>query len=64
VLFKLFDINGDKFISKIELMTVMKSISGENSNEEEIEAMFDEADADGSGEIDYDEFREVMMKNK
>jgi Ca2+-binding EF-hand superfamily protein len=46
ILFKLFDINGDGFISKNELMTVMKSVSGEHHNEEEIEAMFNEADTD------------------
>jgi Ca2+-binding EF-hand superfamily protein len=46
ILFKLFDINGDKMISKQELVTVMKSVSGDASNEEEIEQMFKEADTD------------------
>lgn len=63
-LFKLFDLNGDGSISKLELKTVMTSVSGEAGNEEEIDQMFNEADTDASGMIDYAEFCNVMKANK
>ena len=42
----------------------MTSVSGEEGAEEEIEAMFKEADEDESGFIDYAEFCKVMKANK
>ncbi|CAC9891260.1 unnamed protein product [Aureobasidium pullulans] len=42
-----------------ELRNVMKSI-GENLSDAEIDEMIKEADANGDGNIDYDEFAKIM----
>ena len=39
------------------------NISGQNPEPDEIEEMVDEADADGSGSINFPEFIELMLKN-
>ena len=41
-----------------------KSISGSNPEPDEIEEMVDEADADGSGSINFPEFIELMLKKQ
>ncbi|XP_023343695.1 calmodulin-2/4 isoform X2 [Eurytemora carolleeae] len=41
----------------------MRSI-GSNPTEEEIEEMIDDADADGSGSVDFVEFVELMIKRE
>ena len=41
-----------------------KSISGSNPEPDEIEEMIDEADADGSGSINFPEFIELMLKKQ
>ena len=57
--FKKFDRNGDNFVSKEELKITMIKI-GEKFTEEEIEAIFHEADTDKDGKISYKEFKEMM----
>ncbi|EDW84951.1 uncharacterized protein Dwil_GK18988 [Drosophila willistoni] len=53
--FKIFDKDGDGFISPAELRYVMINL-GEKVTDEEIDEMMREADADGDGMINYEEF--------
>jgi len=57
--FKLFDKDGNGSISTKELREVMKSL-GEQLSNSEVEEMMREADTDGDGEIDFDEFVKMM----
>lgn len=62
-LFKLFDRDGNGKISANELLLVIRS-SGENLSETEIYEMIQNADKDGDGYIDYEEFIRLMnMQN-
>lgn len=58
--FKVFDRDSNGFITSHELRHVMTSL-GESLTPEEIEEMVKEADADGDGQINYDEFVKMMM---
>lgn len=58
--FKVFDRDGNGLISSHELRFVM-STSGEKLSEEDIEEMIKEADENGDGYIDYEEFVKMMM---
>lgn len=58
--FKVFDRDGNGLISAHELRFVM-STSGEQLTEEDIEEMIREADENGDGYIDYEEFVKMMM---
>merc|ERR1712109_239951 len=57
--FQVFDEDGNGFINRQELAAVMKNL-GEQMTPEEIQTMLDEADLDGDGQINYEEFY-VMM---
>ena len=46
-------------ISKEEIADAMKSF-GKNISDDELQAMIDIADKDGNGQIDFEEFMEVM----
>lgn len=59
--FKVFDKNGDGVITATELRYVMTNL-GEKMTDEEIDEMLREADTDGDGQIDYQEFVAMMMK--
>lgn len=61
--FKVFDKDGDGFISATELQHVMKSF-GEDLTKDEAEEMVKQADIDGDGQIDYKEFYEMMVTEK
>ena len=50
----------DKMISPKEIFHVMNA-NGEKVTEEEVKEMLKEADVDGNGFIDYEEFVRVMM---
>lgn len=58
--FKVFDRDGNGLISAHELRFVMSS-SKEELTEEDIEEMIREADENGDGYIDYEEFVRMMM---
>ncbi|PRD33453.1 UNVERIFIED_CONTAM: Calmodulin [Trichonephila clavipes] len=51
--FRVFDKNGDGFISAPELRNVMTNL-GEKLTDEEVEDMIKEADLDGDGLVNYD----------
>ena len=51
--FKVFDKNGDGFISAAELKCAMTTL-GERLTEQEVSDMIEEADVNGDGQIDYE----------
>ena len=57
--FKVFDKDGNGFISAAELRHVMTNL-GEKLNEEEVDEMIREADQDGDGQVNYEEFVKMM----
>ena len=54
--FKVFDRDGNGFISAAELRHVMTNL-GEKLTDEEVDEMIREADVDGDGQINYEEVR-------
>jgi len=58
--FKIFDKRGDGFIDNAELKHVMTNI-GEDMSDHDIAAMIKEADLDGDGKLNYDEFLNIML---
>ncbi|KAH0734769.1 hypothetical protein KY285_010476 [Solanum tuberosum] len=58
--FRVFDKDQNGFISAAELPHVMTNL-GEKLTDEEVDEMIREADVDGDGQINYDEFVKVMM---
>ncbi|KAG5626773.1 hypothetical protein H5410_011991 [Solanum commersonii] len=58
--FRVFDKDQNGFISAAELRHVMTNL-GEKLTDEEVYEMIREADVDGDGQINYDEFVKVMM---
>lgn len=57
--FRVFDVDGDGFITADELRSVMTKL-GESLSAEEIEEMIVTADTDGDGKVDYEEFVKMM----
>ncbi|XP_050316095.1 calmodulin-beta-like isoform X1 [Anthonomus grandis grandis] len=57
--FRVFDKNNDGLISNIELRHVMTSL-GERLSEEEVDDMIKEADLDGDGQVNYEEFVSIL----
>lgn len=51
--FRVFDKDGDGFISATELRHVMANL-GEKLTDEEVEEMIQEADIDGDGKVNYE----------
>jgi calmodulin len=60
--FRIFDRNGDGFITEEELRQALLNL-GERLTGEQIKDMLNAADKDGNGLIDYSEFV-AMMQNK
>ncbi|KAJ3006795.1 UNVERIFIED_CONTAM: hypothetical protein HDU68_003885, partial [Siphonaria sp. JEL0065] len=58
--FRVFDKDGVGFITVGQLRQVMQNL-GENLTEQEINEMFCEADIDGDGKIDFEEFVSMMV---
>ncbi|XP_072976911.1 calmodulin-1 [Typha angustifolia] len=57
--FKVFDKDQNGFISASELRNVMINL-GEKLTDEEVEQMIREADVDGDGQVNYEEFVRMM----
>jgi len=58
--FKVFDRGSSGFISAINLRNVMANL-GETLTDEDVDEMVREADLDGDGQINYEEFVKMMM---
>ena len=58
--FKIFDQDGDGFISAPELGRVLKNM-GEDLKPYELAEMIQEADKDGDGRLNYEEFVDIMV---
>merc|ERR1712174_176935 len=58
--FKVFDKDGNGLISAAELRHIMTNL-GEKLTDEEVDEMIGEADIDGDGQINYEEFVKMMM---
>lgn len=56
--FKVFDKDGNGYISAAELRHVMTNL-GEKLTDHEVDEMIREADVDGDGQINYEEFVKV-----
>ncbi|XWS53898.1 hypothetical protein CRYUN_Cryun10bG0039700 [Craigia yunnanensis] len=57
--FKVFDKDQNGYISATELRHVMINL-GEKLSDEEVEQMIKEADLDGDGQVNYEEFVKMM----
>ena len=57
--FRVFDKDGNGFISASELRHVMTNL-GEKLTDEEVDEMIKEADIDGDGLVNYEEFVTMM----
>ncbi|KAL0925837.1 hypothetical protein M5K25_004208 [Dendrobium thyrsiflorum] len=58
--FKVFDKDQNGYISASELRNVMINL-GEKLTDEEVDLMIREADMDGDGQVNYEEFVRIMM---
>ncbi|MCO5564830.1 hypothetical protein L7F22_018498 [Adiantum nelumboides] len=58
--FRVFDKDQNGFISAAELRHVMTNL-GEKLSDEEVDEMIREADVDGDGQINYEEFVKMML---
>jgi calmodulin len=58
--FSVFDKDGNGFISAAELRHVMTNL-GEKLTDDDVDEMIREADVDGDGQINYEEFVKMMM---
>merc|ERR1719150_3064839 len=59
--FKIFDRDKDGFVSTKELKKVTTML-GQQLTKEEVEEFMKEADVDGNGKLDYDEFVKMMLQ--
>ncbi|XP_052103935.1 neo-calmodulin-like isoform X2 [Mytilus californianus] len=60
--FRLFDKNGDGYVTAPELKTILSN-NGEKISDEELDAMVKDADVDGDGKINYEEFVSMLEGN-
>merc|ERR1719262_761029 len=61
--FKIFDRDASGSIESSELRHVLQTL-GDKLTEEEADMMLGEADADGDGEIDYNEFAQTILRSQ
>ena len=60
-IFRVFDEDGDGYISAVELKHVMRNL-GEKLRDEDVKKMIEEADMDGDGKLNYEEFAKMMLR--
>ncbi|KAM8723528.1 calcium-binding protein 5b [Acanthopagrus latus] len=60
--FREFDIDGDGSITSDELRNAMIKLLGEQTSQNEIEAVVKEADNNGDGTVDFEEFVRMMSQ--
>ncbi|MCY0994035.1 EF-hand domain-containing protein [Nannocystis sp. ILAH1] len=58
--FRIFDTDGSGAISPAELAVVMRSL-GQSPTEAQVRGLIEEVDTDGSGHIDFGEFKTLML---
>ena len=58
--FKIFDRDGNGYIDMMELKSVVTRM-GAPITEQEADELFKEADLNGDGKLDYDEFVKMIM---
>jgi calmodulin len=58
--FRVFDTDNSGSIDKKELKRLMKKL-GQALSEAELDAMMDEVDTNGDGQISFEEFKELMV---
>eukprot|EP00543_Licmophora_paradoxa_P006077 CAMPEP_0202442180 /NCGR_PEP_ID=MMETSP1360-20130828/1636_1 /ASSEMBLY_ACC=CAM_ASM_000848 /TAXON_ID=515479 /ORGANISM="Licmophora paradoxa, Strain CCMP2313" /LENGTH=115 /DNA_ID=CAMNT_0049057455 /DNA_START=164 /DNA_END=511 /DNA_ORIENTATION=- len=58
--FNLFDADGSGYIDRNEVRVLMKKLA-QTLSDEEIDAIMEEADLDGDGEISFEEFSKIMF---
>jgi len=61
--FKVFDRDGNGYITSLELRLIMHNL-GEEIAEDEVDLMIREADIDNDGQIDYEEFVKMIKTGK
>ena len=59
--FKMLDANGNGFISSFELRHLMANL-GKQMTKKEVDTMMKKVDKDGDGQINYQEFVNMMIK--
>lgn len=64
--FKCIDLDGNGFISRDELKDAVRKIMSTDSkvSVQDVEEMMREADTDGNGLIDFDEFVRVLVEKR
>jgi Ca2+-binding EF-hand superfamily protein len=64
--FKCIDLDGNGFISKEELRKAVRKIMSTDKkiSVDDVEAMMIEADQDGNGLIDFDEFVRILVDKR
>ncbi|TNM97174.1 hypothetical protein fugu_015330, partial [Takifugu bimaculatus] len=60
--FREFDIDGDGSITSEELRNAMIKLLGEKANKTEIDAIVRDADSNGDGTVDFEEFVKMMSQ--
>ncbi|XP_017776947.1 PREDICTED: troponin C-like [Nicrophorus vespilloides] len=58
--FRLYDKEGNGFITTDVLREILRELD-EKLSDDDLDNMIDEIDADGSGTVDWDEFKSVMI---
>ncbi|XP_071493075.1 uncharacterized protein [Diadema antillarum] len=59
--FRVFDKDGNGYISVTNLRTIMSTVAS-GLTEDEIEEMIEEADVNGEGQVNYEEFTRTMIE--
>ena len=58
--FRIFDKDGNGFITVAEMREAMKNLA-EKFTDEEVDGLIAQADTDGDGQVNYEEFVKMMQ---